>query len=108
VSLTAQPPLRGRPARWPPGRFGLGRFPIQVREHVRDDHRAFDPGNDPHCHAAGRVRLDINPDQIAGSDFEPPQAAPKGEGQDARSLTRLRRCAQVIKASAIGKRRSGE
>ena len=27
-------------------------------------------------------------DKIAGSDFEPPQAGPKGEGQDARSKPR--------------------
>ena len=25
-------------------------------------------------------------DKIAGSDFEPPQAGPKGEGQDARNI----------------------
>jgi hypothetical protein len=27
-------------------------------------------------------------DKIAGSDFEPPQAGPKGEGQEARSNAR--------------------
>jgi hypothetical protein len=30
--------------------------------------------------------------------LEPPQAGPKGAGQDARSNTRFRRCAQVIAA----------
>ena len=42
--------------------------------------------------------VDVDPDQITGSDFEQPQADPKGEGQDARNNTRLRRRAQVIAA----------
>ena len=36
------------------------------------------------------------PTKIARSDLEQPQAGPKGGGQDARSSTRLRRCAQFI------------
>jgi len=42
--------------------------------------------------------VDVDPDQIAWSDLEQPQAGPKGGGQDARSNTRFRRCAQVIAA----------
>ena len=43
-------------------------------------------------------QVDVDTDQIAWSDLEQPQAGPKGGGQDARSNTRFRRCAQVIAA----------
>ena len=53
------------------------------------------------CSCANRLScrfVDVDPDQIAGSDLEQPKAGPKGGGQDARSNTRFRRCAQVIAA----------
>ena len=67
-------------------------------EDLLDDIGVLNARNDSHRPAAGRAGLDVDPDQIAGSDFEQPQADPKGEGQDARNNTRLRRCAQVIAA----------
>ena len=91
-----QPPLRWRSARRPPGGFGLCPFRIQVGEDLLDDIGVLNARDDSHRPAAGRAGLDVDPDQIAGSDFEQPQADPKGEGQDARNNTRLRRCAQVI------------
>jgi hypothetical protein len=41
-------------------------------------------------------------DQIAWSDLEPPQASPKGGGQDARSNTRFNRWAQIIETWRAG------
>jgi hypothetical protein len=44
----------------------------------------------------------VDPDQIARSDLEQPQAGPRGGGQDARSNTRFSRCAQLIAARRSG------
>jgi len=60
--LVEQPPLRRRPARWPPGRFGLGRFRIKVGEDLLDDVGIFDARDDPHRPAAGRTGLDVDPE----------------------------------------------
>jgi hypothetical protein len=57
--------------------------------------------------AAGRPGLDVDPDQIAWSALEQPQAGPKGGGQDARSNTRFRRCAPVIEARCAARRHHG-
>ena len=96
--LVEQPSLRRCADRRAPGGVEFRRVRIQVGEDLLDDGWILNARDDAHRPTAGRAGLDIDPDQIAWSDLEPPQAGPKGAGQDARSNTRFRRCAQVIAA----------
>jgi len=65
----------------------------EVGEDGADGGGSFDAGHDPHCAAAVAARAHVDVDQIAWSDLEQPKAGPGG-GQDARSNTRLGRCAK--------------
>ncbi len=58
-----------------------------------DDYGFFDAGGDPYRTATVDAGAHVDADPIAWSDWEQPKAGPKGGGQDARSKTRLRRCA---------------
>jgi hypothetical protein len=53
-----------------------------------------------HAVVGHTVRAATGADKIAGSDFEPPQAGPKGEGQDARSNPRRSPKAPAVGATA--------
>ena len=54
------------PAGRQPNGWGLDGFRIQVDEDLLDHCRVPNAGDDPHCPAAGRARLDVN----AGDPFQ--------------------------------------
>ena len=75
-----------------PWRRGLGP-PREMIEDFLDYHWPFDARADLDGTTTVLAGQDVDLDQIAWSDLEPPQAGPQGAGQDARSNTRFNRCA---------------
>jgi hypothetical protein len=66
------------------GRRSLG-VPREMSEDFLDHYRIFDARDDLDGTTTVLAGQDVDLDQIAWSDSEPPQAGPQGAGQDARS-----------------------
>ena len=80
-----QPPLRRRPARWPPGGFAFSPFRIQVGEDLLDNLCVLDARDDPHHPAAGRTGLDVDPKD----PLEPLRPSHRGAAFGWRRLLRI-------------------
>jgi len=83
------------------------RSSVEVLKDLLDHGRIFNARDHLDRTAAVLAGLDIDIDQIAGSDLEQPQAGPQGGGQDARSNTRFNRWAHVIETWGAGAGSSG-